>query len=142
MNLKEIFTNIALIALIILGLMSVIVVTQNDNNVDNKVADNDLINKTYGNLLSNLSSVQSSAQVVSGNFENITPVSSFGEVEVTSIFSTTNTLKTLTVGLWNIYIVLPMAILGVPPVVAGVISSILILLIIIGVWAIWKGVTG
>lgn len=138
MGLKDLFVNMTLVSLLILGVISFIIVFQNDNSVSNPVADNDLINKTYGNLLNNISDSRSQAQTVSGNFDNSTPVSSFGEVEVTSIFSTTNTLKALTIGSWNVLIVLPASILGVSPVVFGTLGSILLLLVIMGIWAGWK----
>jgi hypothetical protein len=37
---------------------------------------------------------------------------------------------------------LPIKILGVPETVASVIYAILFLLIILGIWAIWRGVSG
>ena len=60
-------------------------------------------------------------------------------MDVGSTVSATRTARTIIVGLWNIYVKLPMIILGVSPIVAGVINSILLIFIVIGIWAIWKG---
>jgi hypothetical protein len=134
------FGNIALIGLVLFSILSFIIITENDNGVDNGIMSNNLINSTYNDLYGNLSETQSNAQTSSDTFGSITPSQQYGELEVTSVVSPTRIFKTMSIGLWNIFIQLPMKILGVSPVIASVISSIIILLLIIGVWAIWKGV--
>jgi len=138
MDIKKILSTMAIFGLFIFGIFSFIITTQNDNSVENPITDNSIINKTYGDLQDSLGS--SDAQTASENFGNIPPTQQYGEVEITSIFSPTTTAKTIILGLWNIFIVLPQSILGVSPVVASLISSILLIFIIIGIWAIWKGV--
>ena len=62
-----------------------------------------------------------------------------GDLDVGSIVSATRTARSIVVGLWNIYIKLPQVILGVNPIIASAITTILLILITIGGWAIWKG---
>lgn len=140
MDFKKLFINLAVVALVTLAIFSFVITTQTDNNTENLITNNSIINDSYGNLYNNLSSYQDNANSVSSDFGTVPPSSSFGIVDVGSVVSTTSVFRSLTVGTYNILIALPMKILGVPPLVAGLISAIIILLIILGIWAIWRGV--
>lgn len=138
MDIKQIVITMGILGLFIYSIMSFIVITQIDNNVENPMTNNDIINDSYGDLAVKLSS--SEAETASDNFGQVPPTQQFGELEVTSIISPTKTAKTIIVGLWNIFIRLPQEVLGVSPIVATIINSILLIVLIIGIWAIWKGV--
>lgn len=138
MDIKKMLGTMAILGLFVFSIMSFIVNVQNDSSVSNPITDNDLINDSYVDLRGNLSSSES--KDAADNFGQVTPTQEFGELEVTSIVSPTKMIKSLIVGLWNIFIKLPQGILGVSPIVATLISSILLVFIIIGIWAIWKGV--
>lgn len=138
MDLKKILVTMGIFGLLLYSIMAFIITTQDDSDVAYTILSNEVINESYGGLRTNLSS--SAAETSAGNFANVSPTQSFGEVEVSSIFSPTKTAKTIILGFWNIMVKLPQSILGVSPVVAGIINSILIIFIIIGIWAIWKGV--
>lgn len=140
MDLKTIYTNMVMAALLIFAMMSFALIMQNDNNAPEKLLDNELINQTYGDLFVNLSTNQENTQTSNDVFGNFTPNENLGVWEVTPIVSPTRGFKTLTVGFYNILVQLPMKVMGVSPIVASVISGILIFLLIIGVWGIWKGV--
>lgn len=134
------FSTIAILGVFIFGIFAFVITTQTDNDVSTPITDNELINDTYSDLNTNLGSMQTDAQTSSDTFGSITPSQTFGELEVTSVVSPTRIFKTIGVGIWNIFIQLPIKVLGVSPIVGGIISSIVILLLIIGIWAIWKGV--
>lgn len=138
MDLKKMFTNIGLLALFLFAIMGFIITTQNNNNVSVGLTSNDIMNDTYGDLESNL--FASDAETTSDNFGKTPPTQQFGELEVTSIIAPTSFVKSTIKGFWNIFIILPQAILGVPPVVTTFIGSILLVFLIIAIWAIWKGV--
>jgi hypothetical protein len=140
MDLKTIYTNMIMAALLIFALMSFALIFQNDNDATEKLMDNALINDTYNDLYGNLSANQQETQTTSDVFGNFTPNENLGVWEVTPIVSPTRGFKTLTVGFYNIMVKLPMQVMGVSPIVASVISGILIFILIIGVWGIWKGV--
>ncbi len=140
MDIKRLFINMGILGLFVFGMMAFIITTQTSNSVNIPITNNTLINETYGDLSSSLSGSQTKSETVLGNFGNVTPTQQFGELEVKSIIPTTKIVKTITLGLWNILIKLPMVFLGVSPIVASLISSIIIMLLIIGVWAVWKGV--
>ena len=140
MDLKHLFTNMAMLGLFTFALMAFIITTQNDNSVTSPITNNTYINDTYGDLSSELSSSKTRAEEGSSNFANVTPTQEYGELEVTSIISPTRVLRTIIIGFWNIFIKLPQVVLGVPAIVASLISSIIVIFLIIGMWAVWKGV--
>lgn len=139
MDFKKTFISFALLGLVVFGMMSFIIIFQNDNNSSEKITDNVIINNTYSSLYSNLSNSQNSANEQNSIFGSVTPTESYGEVQIDSVVSPTKAFKSIILGIYNILIKLPSQILGVSPIVTAVISAILIMIIIIGVWAIWKG---
>lgn len=139
MDFKKTFISIALLGLIVFGIMSFAIIFQANNDATERLTDNQIINNTYNSLYSNLSSSQTAANEQNSVFGNVTPTESYGEVQIDSVVSPTKAFKSLILGTYNILIKLPQQILGVSPVVTAVISAILILLLIIGIWAILKG---
>lgn len=138
MDIKKLLVNMGLLGLLVFSTIAFIVITQEDSNIENKITDNDLINETYEDLGESFSSSES--ETISDNFGKTPPTQQFGELEVTSILAPTRLAKSIIVGFWNIFIKLPQAVLGVSSGVASLINSILLIFIIIGMWAIWKGV--
>lgn len=140
-DIKSILINMAMLGILVFGLMAFILTVQVDNSVDSssRITNNSLINSSYSDLESTLEQSQDDSQLSLNASEQIPSTDSIGDLDVSSTISATRTAKTIVIGLWNIYVKLPMVILGVDPVVASIISSILIILIIIGIWAIWKG---
>lgn len=137
MDLKSILTSSGMFGLLIFSILAFAITVQEDAGIPNKITDNDIINETYENLQISFSSQD--AESASDNFGRTTPNAQFGELELTSILSPTKVVREFTIGLWNIYIKLPMSVLGVNPLVASLISSIFLILIIIAMWAVWKG---
>ena len=139
-DFKGFFINIVVMGVVILGIMSFIIISQTNNNTENLITNNSIINNTYGNLYGNISSVQSTGDLAGQNFGNITPTQSYGIVDVTSVVSPTRLFSAFIQGTYNVLIELPIKILGVPPLVAGALDAIVALIVILGIWAIWRGV--
>ena len=140
MDFKKLIGNIFVSALFVFAIMTFVIIIQTDNAVLEKITDNELINDSYGDLQTNLESVQPTGQASLDNFGTSTPSErQLGELDVSSVVSPTKLFRSASIGTYNILIKLPMVVLGVSPVVASVISSLFILLLIIGIWAIWKG---
>lgn len=139
MDFKKLFGTIILSALFVLAMMSFAGIVQVDNDANQTIFDNELINRSYSDLYGNLSDSRTDSQSAMEVFGGITPTENIGDLDVTAVNSPTKVFKSMIVGTYNILIRLPMKVLGVSPIVASVISSIIILLIIIGIWAIWKG---
>lgn len=139
MEFKNLFINFALVGLIIFGMLSFVIIFQNDNNSNERILDNQIINRTYGELYGNLSNFKSVASEQSDIFGEVTPTESYGEVQIDSVVSPTKAFKSIILGIYNILIKLPSQFLGVSYIVGAVISAILITIIIVGIWLLWKG---
>lgn len=141
-NIKYILINFITLGILIFGIMSFIITIQSDSNlaVGNRITNNTYINDSYGNLETSLDK-QSSAENSLNSLNEVPPQEEVGDLSIASIVSTTWSSRSIITGLWNIYVKLPMVILGVSPAVASAISTILLILIAIGLWAVWKGVT-
>lgn len=139
MDFKKTFINFALLGLVVFGIMAFAITIQNDNSSTERLSNNELINDTYGTLGTNLGNSQSIADEQNSVFGNVTPTESYGEVQIDSVVSPTKAFKSLILGTYNILIKLPSQILGVSPIVTAILSAILIMILIIGIWAIWKG---
>lgn len=139
-DFKKITINMMLASVFILAVFSFVIVTQQDNDVSYLITNDSIINDTYGDLYSQLDDAKGDANLSSSTFGTTTPTQSYGIVDVTSVVSPTRIFKSLILGTYNIMIQLPVKILGVPPIIVGVIDAVLILLVILGIWAIWRGV--
>lgn len=139
-DLKAIYINMAVLGILTLSIISFIIGTQTDNTVgtDNKLLNNTLINESYGDLEQTLEGSKSEMKASSDNLEDVPPSESIGDLDVASTISTTRSAKGIIVGLWNTFTKFP-ELLGVPSIITKVLTSILLLLIIIGIWALWKG---
>lgn len=139
-GIKSILINMVILGILVFAIMSFIIIIQNDSELstENRITNNSLINESYGDLETSLNQ-QDRAQSALDSLEDVPPLEYIGDLEVGSTVAATRTTRTIITGLWNIYIKLPQVILGVSPVVAAAINSILLILIAIGIWAIWKG---
>jgi hypothetical protein len=139
-RISDILISMVIISIFIFGIISFTSITQSDNNVTNGLMTNKLINDTYGNLSSQLSSSQDDSQASLSNLSDIPPTQEFGEIKVTSIVSATRMMKSLITGLWNTLIRLPQIVYGVSPVLASALTALIIVLLILGLWLVWRGI--
>ena len=139
-DIKSILKNMVVLGILVFAIMSWIIIIQVDGDMDqeNMITNNSLINESYGDLSVSLDT-QNSAEGSLNSLEDNPVTPGVGDLNPASMVSATRTSRTMVTGLWNIYIKLPMVILGVSPIVSGAISSILLILLAIGIWAIWKG---
>ena len=139
-DIKSILTNMVVFGILAFAIMSWIIIIQSDSDMgqENMITNNSLINDSYGDLATSLDGQNSAENSLNSLDDNpVTP--GVGDLNPASMVSTTRTARTMVIGSWNIFIKLPQVILGVSPVVAGAINSILLIFIAIGIWAIWKG---
>lgn len=139
MDFKKTFISFALLGLVIFGIMAFAIQFQKDNNSTERLTDNDIISETYNSLNTSLTNSQETANQQNTIFGNVTPTQSYGEVEIDSVVSPTKAFKSIILGVYNILIKLPAQVLGISEIVTAIISAILIMLLIVGIWAIWKG---
>lgn len=139
MDFRKTFINFSMLGLVIFGMFSFIIIFQYDNNSSERLSDNEIINDTYNNLYIELGEAQKVGNEQNTIFGETNPTQSYGEVEINSVVSPTKAFKSIILGVYNVLIKLPAQIFGVSEIVGGIISAILIILLIIGIWAIWKG---
>jgi len=134
----DLFTNFMLIGLVVFGLFAFSSFFQEENKVENKFMENSLMSSTYASLNSSLSGLSGQSQAQKTLFESENPTSGFGTILLFSIVSTGKIFNGMVIGLFNTLIRLPVTVLGVDPIVISVLSTILILTIIIGLWIVYK----
>lgn len=134
----DLFVNFMLVGLVILSLFSFGVFFQEENNLDEQFIENSLMNETYSNLRTQLGELRDESQAQKTLFESENPTSGFGTILLFSIVSSGKVFNGMVVGVFNTIIKLPTVFLGIDPVVLSVLSAILILAIIIGLWRLYK----
>ena len=139
-DIKSILVRTIILGILVFSIMSFIIVTQNDNTVDpdQRITNNTLINESFGELEISLNKQATSENALNA-LEEVPPQEYVGDLNVASTVSTTRSATSIVIGLWNIYVKLPMVILGVSPAVSSAVTTILLVFIAIGIWAIWKG---
>lgn len=138
MKFSDLFTNFMIVGLVIIGILAFSFVFQDQNNAPNKLIENNLINSTYNNLYSNLNEYGSTAQSTKTLFESENPTSGFGTILLFSIVSAGKVFNGMIVSVFNVIISLPVKLLGLDPVIVSVLAAILIIVIIVGLWSVYK----
>jgi len=134
----ELFVNFMLIGLVILSLFAFGSFFQSDNNIENQFMENSLMNDTYGQLRTDLGGLRDQSQAQKTLFESENPTSGFGTILLFSIVSTGKVFNGMIIGTFNTIIKLPVVFLGIDPIIVSILSTMLILTIIIGLWVVYK----
>lgn len=137
-SFTDLFNNFMLIGLVVLSMFAFGVFFQQENNVENPFIENTLMNNTYHSLYTDLNSLRDESQAQKTLFESENPTSGFGTILLFSIVSSGKVFNGMIVGVFNTIIKLPVVILGIDPVIVSVLSTLLILTIIIGLWVVYK----
>ena len=138
-NFQETFLNFAIIGLAVFCIFAFVITSQSNNNVSNSVSSDPFFNSTYSNLRTNLNSYSNDSQTQKNNFERDNPTVTTGGLTFTSIVGAGKIFNTMIINVYNIIIVLPAVYFGVDPVVISVISGVLIVIIILTLWYLYKG---
>ncbi len=134
----ETFVNFMLVGLLIFAMLAFMIGVQDENNVEEKIRDNEIINESYYDLDTDLTGFRDKSQAQKSLFESETPTSGFGTILLLSILSVGKVFNGMMIGVFNTLIKLPMVFLGLDIIVVSILSTILILTIIIGLWAVYK----
>ncbi len=137
-NFKDTFMNFILLGLFIFALLAFTIQFQEDNNAPNKLIDDPLMNDTFSTLRNDLDSLEGQSQQQKTLFEQENPTSGFGTILLFSIVSSGKVFNSMVIGVFNTLIKLPVVVLGIDSAVVSVIGTILILIVILGLWAVYK----
>lgn len=135
---NNMFKNMMMIGLIIFSILSLGFIVQEENDAEEQFKDNSLISKTFDSLESDLGNLRNQSQSQKTLFESENPTSGFGTILLFSIVSAGKVFNSMMIGVFNVIIELPVVFLGLDPLVVSVISAIFIIMIILGLWAVYK----
>jgi len=135
---NKLFVSFMFIGLMVFAILSLTFSMQTDNEVENKVANNELMGETFESLEEDLSGLRSTSQTQKNIFEEENPTAGLGSILLFSIVSAGKVFNGMIVGIFNMMVKLPVAFLGVDAVLVSVLGTILIISIIIGLWQIYK----
>lgn len=138
--MKNITINTLLIGLFIVGFITFIIQFQEETGTETRIIDNPAISKAFGNISKELneSSANAEAQRQTMIDESSNPVLSLGFFVIRSILNAGAVFMNLIVGIFGYISVLMLETLGIPPIVLGTLSAILIITIVLAVWKLWK----
>lgn len=137
-SFRQTFVTWGLIGLLVFATLSFIIVLQQENDVTDTILGNTVINNTFSTLQENLTSSESETQTQRESFESEIPERGFGSLLIFSIVSVGQRFTAIVISTYNILIVLPASILGIPEIVLNVLSSILIVTLILLVWRVYR----
>lgn len=135
---SKLFMNFMLIGIVVLSLFSYIVLTQEENNIEDKFVEDSLMNKTFENLKTNLEGIGEESQAQKTLFESENPTSGFGTILLFSIVSAGKIFNGMIIGVYNVLISLPASVLGLDPIILSILGTMLIFTIILGLWIVFK----
>ena len=135
---QRVFIGFMIIGLIVYGMFSFITTLQEENNIDNKFIDNSLINQTFSGLKTNLTDYGDQGQSQKTLFESENPTAGLGTILLFSIVSAGKIFNGMVISTFNLLIKLPVVFLGLDPIIVSVLSTILIITIIMGLWIVYK----
>ncbi len=137
-SFREVFITFALIGVFVFAGISFIVQAQLDNDIENTILENEVINKTYSNLEVDLGGFGANTTAQKGTFDTEIPERGFGSLIIFGIVGIGQKFTGMVVGVYNIFIVLPASILGVPSIVISVMTSILVVSLVLLAWRVYR----
>lgn len=134
----DLFIKFMFIGMVVLSLFSFIVLFQAENAVSDPFANNEVINSTFNDLTTRIGSLEGQTQEQKDLFEKEPPLVGFGSLILKTIVSSGNVFNSMIVGVFNILFILPVVFLGLDKLVVSVIMTVLGIVIIFGLWAVYK----
>lgn len=134
----DIFGNFLFLALFITAGLSIVIVTQSDNDALQPISDNDLFNEASGNISATLSSLEDVSGLQYDQFTSEQPKAGFGSIVLFGIVSSGKTFGTVILGTFTVIIKLPLAVLGLPQTLISAIITWIIITLIISTWLLYK----
>lgn len=135
---QEMFGNFAFAGLMILALLSIVFITQADNESPQALAEHELINDTYGGIVSTLNSTQNQSGTQYGLFSTEKPDARFGSIVLFSLVNVGKTFGNIIFGLFVLIVKIPLITLGIDATITSTIVSFLTITIIISLWIVYK----
>lgn len=137
-SFRDILLLFSVISLFVFSTISFVVVFQEENNASSTLLENELINRTFISLSDAISDQEETTNTSKGAFESENPAPGFGSLIIFAIVGVTKTFTGSIITVYNILIVLPLALLGVPTQVANILGSIIMMSLIFAAWRVYR----
>ena len=139
-SFREQYTTFILIGLFVFAIISFGLTLQLQNGIDENetLLSNDVINRTYARLGENLSEIGTEAQTQKDSFESEVPERGFGSLIIFAIVGVAQSFGNGIIAVYNIIIVLPASVLGVPSQVISALTSILLVSLTLLAWRVYR----
>lgn len=137
-NFGDLIGKFVLVALFMISVFSFIVLTQEDNHATIKMTDNAIFNQSLGLLQVKIENSTASAQEKYNSFNSEDPPTGFSSIVLFGIVSVGKAFSEIIFGFFSAIIKLPLAVLGIPSSIYSLIITWLIIIVIIGVWLLYK----
>ena len=138
LSFRELFMVFTVVSLFVFSTISFVVVLQEENNSSTSILDNELINRTFIDLSDTISSQEESTNTSKGAFESENPQPGFGSLIIFAIVGVTKTFTGSVITIYNILIVLPLQLLGVPTQVANVLGTLIMMSLLFAAWRVYR----
>lgn len=137
-SFRKTFITFSMISLFVFASISFIVSFQSENNADSSILENELINRTFSSLGSDISGQELSSNSSKNAFESEIPAPGFGSLIIFAIVGVAQTFTGIITTTYNVIIVLPISLLGVPQQVAQILGSILMVSLLLLAWRLYR----
>lgn len=137
-SFREMFILYSLVGILVLATISFGVTFQEENGVTNTILEDERINKTFIRLGGNLSDFSSETQSQREIYESEIPERGLTSLIIFSLVPIIQKFTAMIVGIFNILIIIPSEILGIPNVVMGTLEAIFLVTFIILGWRVLR----
>jgi hypothetical protein len=137
-NIKDFIIAFILIGLFALCFVSFIYQASQDNNPQSELLNDSRLSPLFTNLNSTLNTYQNVTTEQKNSFMSDNPLVEFGSMISLAIVGTGKVFANIIVGTWDILTTFITTTLGVPPVVIGIIFSIILISVIFMIWQNWR----
>lgn len=137
-SFREIFITFSIISLFVFAMISFVVTLQEEEGSSSSILENELINRTFVDLGGNITQQETTTNISKGAFESENPEPGFGSLIIFAIVGVTKTFTSLITATYNIIIVLPLTVLGVPNQIAKILGSILMVSLVFLAWRVYR----
>ena len=137
-SFREMFILFSLVGILVLGTISFGVTFQEENDVTNTILEDQRINNTFIRLGGNLSDFESETQSQREVYESEIPERGLSSLIIFSLVPIIQKFTAMIVGIFNILIIIPSEILGIPGVVMGTLEAIFLVSFIILGWRVLR----
>ena len=138
MKLNTLIINVLLATLCIVGIIAVATNFAIENSANTTLLRDPRINSTYSNLYQKLNETAIDTNESKTSFlEDLSeknPIFAVAYFMLSSIFSIITTIINTTIFLFNLILLLPQRVFDVPPIVSGILMSIVTITIIFAGW--------